>query len=254
LFRRRETRAAPAQAVPAQAAPAQAAPAQAAPAQEAPAQAAPAQTAAAQTAAPQTVPSKCSFWGLMAGPVFNDYSFHNDEESYGSYGSAAFNGGLLFGYDFGLLAGQAELIFTGDKGSFSEKSIGSSSDSSISNKSFSATTLQIPLLLKLDFHGSRIMLQPQAGIYFNVALGELDYKYNDQWGSDIKASKYHNVPFMGTVAGWALGFRIGRGYLFNDTRFTRNLDYTEPNGTSVYWRRSAIVVSFGYQYYFRGKQ
>jgi hypothetical protein len=186
----------------------------------------------------------------MPGMVINFYSFYNHTGAYASL--PAFNGGLLLGYDFGLLAGQAEVLVTGDKGRFEEMYTSSGTNGLNYNYrmvNFSGTSIQIPLLLKLDFHAWRIMLQPQAGVYFNMPLGYLDYEYNNNSGS-----RSYRPPLVGLMAGWALGFRIGRGYLFQATRFAMDLGSTTVSGTEVYWDHRAIVLSLGYQYYFKSKR
>jgi hypothetical protein len=189
----------------------------------------------------------------MLGGSFYDYSDDSSDSYYypsmsGSpslemHGRGGFNFDLFLGYDFGLLAVQGEFLFTGD-----------SADAWVTNYSgynysgnyeVSGTTIQIPLMAKLDLHWGRLMLQPEAGIYFNFGLGDLDYGYG--------SIGYEN-PLFGLMFGGALGFRIGRGYLFTDFRYAMNLGETELSNNWGEYHRSAFMLNVGYQYYIKGKQ
>jgi hypothetical protein len=107
-------------------------------------------------------------------------------------------------------------------------------------------------MFKLDLHGSRFMFQPQAGLYFNIPVGEMDYKVDGSYYS-YEGSVEYDHPLMGVMVGWALGVRIGRGYLFTDFRYATNLGETELDNLGKY-HRSAFMFNLGYQYYFKGKQ
>jgi hypothetical protein len=167
-------------------------------------------------------------------------------------GKVDFNAGLLWGYDFGLLAGQVELLLTGDNGESKYNGPGYSY-----KNEFSAMRLQIPIMLKLDFHISRLMFQPQAGFYFNVELGDMDVEYEDTYSQKVETTVDYSPPLFGIMFGGALGVRIGRGYLFMDIRYALSLGETEieiPLRGSVEVFRHAAMFNLGYQYYFKGKQ
>jgi hypothetical protein len=161
----------------------------------------------------------------------------------------------LWGYDFGLLAGQVELLLTGDNGESKYNGPGG-----WYTYKFSAMRLQIPVMLKLDFHISRLMFQPQAGFYFNVELGDMDveYHYPGFYGTQKgNTTVDYSPPLFGIMFGGALGVRIGRGYLFMDIRYAMSLGETEieiPSIGSFEFFRHAAMFNLGYQYYFKGKQ
>jgi opacity protein-like surface antigen len=181
-------------------------------------------------------------------------------------GGGSFNAGLLFGYDYGLLALQTELLLTGDnmgieRTAYYSSSYGYSSIYSI-NTELSTMTFQIPILLKLDLHWGRLMLQPLAGLYLNFGLGEMDYELdnmNPNGNRKEEGSIEYESPLFGMMVGGALGVRIGRGYIFLDIRYAKDLGKTELadwyDGTRVNkdikWTRSATMLNLGYQYYFK---
>jgi hypothetical protein len=118
------------------------------------------------------------------------------------------------------------------------------------------TALQIPVMLKLDLHGNRIMFQPQVGFYLNFGLGDMTYNY-DAWtygwpGVYGEGSTDYSSPLFGFMAGGAFGVRIGRGYLFLDVRYAGDLGNTEAMGIEV--KRHSVMTGLGYQYYFRSSQ
>jgi hypothetical protein len=229
---------------------------QQAPEQQAPEQQAPA--ASSQTG----IPSKGMFVGGMSGGVAYFYD-NKDKDKVNGYGSfhdgGGFNGGLLFGYDFGLLAGQAEILINGEYGGFH----GSSATwNGWWNKDYvySRTSIQIPIMLKLDLHWRRIMFQPQAGFYLNLSPGDLEFKQNQDYYYANAPEEFimdYSSPLFGFMAGLALGVRIGRGYLFLDSRYMVEMGDshgTFGNGYKSTWNRFGGMWNLGYQYYFKGKQ
>jgi hypothetical protein len=103
-------------------------------------------------------------------------------------------------------------------------------------------SLQIPVMLKLDWHFGRIMLQPQAGVYLNFGLGDV----TDEDGEN--GAEYES-PLLGLVFGGAAGFRIGKGYLFLDIRYAMDMGDTKID-KGPKWNRSATMFNVGYQRYF----
>jgi hypothetical protein len=166
-----------------------------------------------------------------------------------------FNAGLLLGYDFGLLALQGEVLFnTGWNGyNYYEGGYGGGDE----HFGFDLTTLQIPVMLKLDLHWRRIMFQPQLGFYLNFGLGGMRYNYN-AWHINRGQRPYeegsidYSSPLFGFMAGGAFGVRIGRGYLFMDIRYATDLGNIKVIGIEM--KRHAVMSALGYQYYFRSKQ
>jgi hypothetical protein len=186
------------------------------------AQQTPAATGAGATAAtPATgIPNK----GLFLSGLFGAGSLSNDTY----YGTTevvdtALGGGLSVGYDFGLFTGQVEFLFANDY-----------------IDGLTGMLLKVPLIAKMDFHLGRFVLQPQVGFYLNFGLGDLhdinDYDYTiDRANLD--------TPLLGGVIGGTLGLRMGRGYLFGDLRYMGDF--------GDLYTRSVVLVSLGYQYYFK---
>jgi hypothetical protein len=182
--------------------------------------------------------------------------YFEDGDGYGG-----FNAGLLWGYDFGLWAAQVEVLLTGDNGQYSRSKTESyiagynsgvpyyNSYTAHNSYDFSGTTIQIPFMAKLDLHWGRFMFQPQAGLYLNLALGDMEIEEHNRGG--ITYQEY-SPPLFGAMFGGALGFRIGRGYLFTDLRYAINFGSTEVDDHHP-WLKSAFMVSLGYQYYFRNR-
>ncbi|MDR2247620.1 MAG: hypothetical protein LBE17_13280 [Treponema sp.] len=173
----------------------------------------------------------------MGGPIFSEYDTDDTEwkarTGHDIDGRTRGAGGLFLGADFGLLIGEVGALL-----SFERAKIYVGSDS----YSARGMSLHIPLLLKMDFHLGPLVLQPLAGPYFNLALGKLDV---EDYGDD----PYANPPF-GLVFGGLLGLNLGRGILFVDSRYEMDLGKTVAgNDPITIWKRSAYVLSFGYQIY-----
>jgi hypothetical protein len=218
-------------------------PARQTPARQAPAQQAPAtqQTPAAQeeqAAAAAGIPNKGLYWGGMigGGSIFPT-TFYSDDTA---FPEAAFGVDLFVGYDFGLFTGQVELLFANEAGSIRERDPYSEYPITYTYK-YSGMVLQIPVIAKMDIHLWRFVLQPLAGIYLNFGLGDLDVDgYQYEWEN----------PLLGWVAGADLGFRLGRGFLFLDLRYSGNLGFTKVEGEEKA-QRSAFLSSVGYTFYFK---
>jgi hypothetical protein len=223
-------------------------------------------------ASPQTeIPDKGMFLGGYVGG--GGYIYTNPEipmpvYEYKLNGGGGFNGGLLWGYDFGLFASQVELVVSGDNGKFElvrQEVNGGGSAWRAEKFGFSGITLQIPVMVKLDLHWRRIIFQPQAGFYLNLSLGDLELKKekNEAGGSGSPVSPFpdefkveYHKPLFGFMAGAALGVHIWKGYLFMDGRYAIDMGKSEVEykGLKTTWNRSAYTVTLGYQYYFQGKQ
>jgi hypothetical protein len=158
-------------------------------------------------------------------------------------GAMAFDGGLFMGYDFGLFTAQVEFLFANDGGNMERwtRYVYEQYD-------FSGTLLQIPLIVKMDLHLRRFVLQPLGGFYLNFGLGDVDYTISDKSGTIDGAN-----PLFGWVAGGTVGFRLRRGFIFWEFRYMRNLGYTEIGGEQ-WFRRSAFLSNFGYQHYFKSRR
>jgi hypothetical protein len=221
-------------------------------------------------AAPQEgIPATGFFAGAKLGGSLYEYKFKNyynaNDYREGDAGGD-FSAGLLWGYDFGLLAAQVEILLAGDSGHYTWNNYGYYSPPTVyhpyvyNSTEFSGTTIQIPFMAKLDLHWKRLMFQPQAGLYLNLALGDMNYEYESEtyYSANPATSRNsgkmdYSPPLFGAMFGTALGVRIGRGYLFFDYRSAVNFGYTKLEGKE-FGKRSAQIWNLGYQYYFRSKK
>jgi hypothetical protein len=172
----------------------------------------------------------------MAGPAFSHYDTDDtdwkDRMGHSIDGHMGGTAGLFLGADFGLLIGEVGALLSFDRAKLYQ---------SDSYSMVQGMALHIPLLFKMDFHLGPVVLQPLAGPYFNLALGDLDMNS----GKD----PYANPPF-GVVFGGLLGLNLGRGILFIDSRYEMDLGKTVAgNNPITIWKRSANVLSVGYQIY-----
>jgi hypothetical protein len=185
----------------------------------------------------------------MLGPAFPSYYISDTE--WEEYGGSPVNGipggmfGIALGMDFGLLIGEAEVLLSIDNAETTVQ-IPYSGKKDIS---MTGVSLHIPLLVKMDFHLGPVVLQPQVGPYFNVALGNLSMS-----GYGDGKEPYANPP-IGLVVGGLAGLNLGRGILFVDARYEIDLGKTVAgNEPMTIWRRSAFIPSLGYQIYLGRKR
>jgi hypothetical protein len=214
------------------------------------------QAAAGDTSAREALPRTGLYMGAMAGTVFPIY--HTDDEwddnNIGSHisGKPTFGGGLSVGWDFGFVAAETGALISSDraKTTVNKPYYGDDVD-------LMGISLLVPLIIKLDFHLGPVVLQPLAGGYVNFALGDLKWHGYDP--GDTKAA-YAN-PLFGLMFGGALGFKLGRGSLFVDSRYVMDLGSTAmgsheiTNNTAMRaWKRSGVMLNLGYQFYLGGKK
>jgi hypothetical protein len=149
--------------------------------------------------------------------------------------------GLLLGMDFGLLIGEAEVLLSFDN-AYTE--IQTSNYGGWKMIRMNGIALHIPLLAKMDFHLGPVVFQPLLGPYFNIALGDLSMS------GDGDANDPYANPLFGLVFGGLAGLNLGRGILFLDGRYEMDLGRTVAgNDPITIWKRSALVLSLGYQVY-----
>jgi hypothetical protein len=172
----------------------------------------------------------------------------------------ALGGGLFAGYDFGLFAGQVEFLLANDNADLYRANTtynpNTGSWGTYSGTAhYNGTLLQIPLIVKMDLHLWRFVLQPLAGIYLNFGLGDMNLSSSSSGGDSSSYFSFSDKetwdnPLLGGVVGGTLGLHIGRGFLFLDLRYMGNFGYTKVYDDELY-RRSATLGSLGYQYYFK---
>jgi hypothetical protein len=208
-------------------------------------QRAPAQERAQKPPAVNLMPDKGLFWGGMI--ALGKLNPKIDNGDFGeAYGAMAIAGGLFMGYDFGLFTGQVEFLFANDGG---EVRIGNYNyGSNYAHYDLSGTVFQIPLVVKMDLHLRRLLLQPLGGFYLNFGLGDL--KDKNGYYQDTFATAN---PLFGWTLGGTLGFRLRRSFIFWEFRYMSNFGYTELEGED-WFRRAAVLSNFGFQYYFKSKK
>lgn len=181
-------------------------------------------------------PDRGLFLGAMAG--LRTLSYDTDDTDWKSVeldGSATYSAGLFFGADFGRVIAQAEVILSEDKGAIENLS---------GFDEISGRSLLIPLIVKGDFLLGPVVLQPLAGLYFNVALGDLTL------GGTMGGDEPYASPPVGLMVGGDLGLRFGRNRIFLDLRYAVDLGKTAVgNDPMTAWRRSAFMFNLGYQFY-----
>jgi hypothetical protein len=188
-------------------------------------------------------PQRGMYWGLIAGAKFPVYAIDDtDWGNSGGYdidGQLTFNGGLFFGMDFGMLTGQAEILFTGERAKTRVLTGYSYTDMDITGLS-----ILVPLIVKLDLRLGPVVLQPLAGFYFNFALGNLKEK-----GDDLEVEDPYANPLFGLMFGGDVGITLGRGIFFLDCRYAKDLGRTAAGNDPVtIWKRSALMLNLGYQF------
>lgn len=181
-------------------------------------------------------PDQGLFFGAMAGMRSLKYNTDDtDWENLDIDGKSTAAGGLFFGLDYGPVVTQVEILFSGDKGAI---------ENMPGFDDITAYTLLIPLILKGDFHLGPVVLQPLAGFYFNIALGDLDLD-----GSMGGKEPYANPP-VGLMVGGDIGMRFGKSRIFLDLRYAADLGKTAVgNDPMTAWRRSAFMLNLGYQFF-----
>jgi hypothetical protein len=210
-----------------------------------------ASAARTETAAPVGIPPKGFYWGAMAG--FSKFDYQGDEPNTKDWeGRFDFSGGLILARDFGIWALQTELLVSIDNLKYKTSVLSIEYGHHEEKNYISGPHLQIPILAKLDLHLGRFLLQPLAGIYWIIGLDALKYK-NTYWSEEYTVEHYN--PLLGFMGGGTVGFRIGKGHIIMDTRYAVDLGATrletnEQNNSWIYFNRSAVNVSFGYQRYF----
>jgi hypothetical protein len=180
------------------------------------------------------------FWGLSAGINLHNYNTNGtDHSGIDIKGGPAFDGALFFGMDFGLLIGQAEVLFTGDNAAITYPY------PYPGEVDVTGISLMIPFILKVDFHLGPLVLQPLAGLYLNFGLGNLK---ESGMGAD-REDPYANPP-LGLIFGGSLGTPLGRGIVFLDGRCAIDLGRTAAgNNPITIWKRSAFMINLGYQFF-----
>jgi hypothetical protein len=110
-------------------------------------------------------------------------------------------------------------------------------------RDISGLSLFVPLIVKYDIRLGDFSIQPLAGAYYNIALG--DIKINDD---SVPSAN----PPIGIMAGSAFGWNFRKGLLFLDARFAWNLGKTVVSygygDSQSLWHKSAFILALGYEF------
>jgi hypothetical protein len=120
-------------------------------------------------------------------------------------------------------------------------------------RDFGSFSLQIPLLVHLNFYPGKFRLSPFFGAYYLAALGRL--KTSDSQNNQESSWSYGYNPPFGLAGGLNGAMRLGSGMIFLDLRYTADLgEPTVKMGELKTYRRSMVSFSLGYEFGFFTKR
>jgi hypothetical protein len=175
----------------------------------------------------------------MAGMSANSYGSGN----YDIEGESSFVIGALYGIAWGKWDFEFEAFLSGDSGSWEEYYF----SGGLHKAEFSGLSLMIPVIVKYEFKLGPVAVQPLAGLYFNFALGNLEYK---GFGGDEDLD--WEKPLLGLMFGADAGIDLGRGRVFVDLRFAGDLGDTVIDN-DIKMGKTVFMMTLGYRY-FLGKK
>ena len=105
--------------------------------------------------------------------------------------------------------------------------------------SFSALSLNVPVLLKLMLQGEKVVAGIFGGVYLHVPLSQ-EGEY------DIREYFEYKADFPGIVFGLSAGWRVGSGNLFIDGRFKYDGHWFDEELERINYRNS-IRLNIGYE-------
>jgi TolB-like protein len=188
--------------------------------------------------------NKWLYFGLRGGVSLRGYTLNEDIPGDIPDMGVAFEGAVQFSFQFSrFLALQVEGIFTQDTVQY--EGMFSGWDGYGDGGSFTSLSMMLPLALKLTFRPGLFLIAPLGGVYFNLPLGDMTFESNDG-----KESYRFSQP-LGFMGGLDLGFKLGPGALFLDSRLGMNMGYTSVNDSGgtlqIYNRDLMLSFSIGYE-------
>jgi hypothetical protein len=120
-------------------------------------------------------------------------------------------------------------------------------------RDFESSSLQIPLLVHLNFYPGAFRISPFFGAYYLAALGKI--KTRDSQNNRERSWSYRYDPPFGLAGGLNAAMSLGRGMIFLDLRYTADLG--EPavqDGDVKTYQRSMVSLSLGYEFGFLTKR
>jgi hypothetical protein len=183
------------------------------------------------------------YGGFTAGMSVPWYKAGDDlDDAVGSTPMPTFGGFL--GWHIARFGLQIEALI-----SFDRAEIGINEGTSTSTINLEGTSMLLPIVIKYDIPVKSFVIQPLIGMYFNVALGEMEGEFKTGGDGDGK-TPYGNPP-LGLLFGGDFGWKLKKGMLFLDARLAFDLGNTViswDGDDETLWRKSAFTVSLGYQF------
>jgi hypothetical protein len=156
-------------------------------------------------------------------------------------GDTPFTGGDGYGFSMDMAAQanlrilsflsiQGEAVFTWDNAS-------------------SSFSLQIPLVVQLNFFPGTFRFSPFFGAYYLAAMGKL--KTSDSRTGEASSWSYADALPLGLTGGINGGMMLGPGMVFIDLRYAVDLGEPEAqNGDVKTYQRRMVSLSLGYEFGF----
>jgi hypothetical protein len=175
-----------------------------------------------------------------------------------------FNAGLYGAYNFSpLFAFQAELalafnsgilIEAIDNGMWLNGEGNYTQNQSRIHERFSFSSLDIPLLLRLNFRPApRYIISLLGGVHISLGLGKLSNSSEYPYFTSHNNSRNEGIKgaLFGLSAGAKGGYSLGPGYIMADLRFMNDFtalaaNYRDQGNTKILTRRS-FNISLGYE-------
>jgi hypothetical protein len=150
-----------------------------------------------------------------------------------------------------LFSLQMELLLTGDTLVYRGLDL-EGNQYVMANRKYKNLSLEIPVLVKMNFKIARFRLSPLAGFYTAIPLGQSRYRKSNE-GEESSYPWSFSVP-LGFAAGLEGAMPYGPGVMFAGLRYGLDFGTVKiDDGTNV--RRHALSLYLGYEFgFFEGKK
>ncbi|MDR1307301.1 MAG: outer membrane beta-barrel protein [Treponema sp.] len=151
-----------------------------------------------------------------------------------------------------LFSLQLELLLTGDAMVYRGLDL-DGSQYVMANRKYTSLSLEIPVLVKMNFRVDRVRISPLAGLYTALPLGASRYRKSNE-GEESSYSWSFSVP-LGLTAGIEGAMPSGPGVVFAGLRY--GLDFgtiTINDNRDTSFRRHTLSLYLGYEFgFFEGR-
>jgi hypothetical protein len=118
----------------------------------------------------------------------------------------------------------------------------------VENEKYTNFTLEIPIILKMNFRVGELRLSPLAGLYAAVPLGQTGFR--DRYGKEHSYSWSSSLP-LGFTAGLEGAARYGPGMVFAGLRYGGDFGVASVNAPQERsYRRQMVSLYLGYEFGF----